>query len=453
MGSDGKNTDTIIYGLDARMDPKKSAAYGVQYMILFTANSAVMPVIIAKGLGLESVAISEMLLRTFFLCGVLSILQTRFGHRYPIIDGPSGLWLSVWLCLASVTTAMNGDMAALRAHIELSMVVSGLFIIVLGLSGKMKYIARLFTPLVNGVFLVLMPIQLSKSFVQGMLGTVYGGSEADPKSFAAFAVTVTVMIIINIFATPFIKSIAILIAISIGWAFASAIGVAGNIEMAGLKSFIILPEVFSWGAPAYDPGILITFVLGAFLLFANFFGSVMGMSDLLDVKMSDRQLNRGTLFFGVTTIATGVFTTIGFVPFATSIGIVRMTGVAARKPFYWGCAAMIALSLIGPVGMFFAAIPPPVGYGSLLVLFGIIFKQGTDSIKKAEVTERSGFALGVSMLIGTGLMMQPFAVFEHLPAILLPFASNGLLVGVILAIVFEQALMERPKKKKGNTDV
>jgi len=140
----------VKYGLNAELEPGKLAAYSFQHMILLIANAAVMPVIIARGLGLDSAEISSMLLRTFFICGVLSILQTRFGHRYPIIDGPSGMWLTVWISLASVIGAMGGDYAALRVHLIFGMLVSGGFVIVLGLSGRMKYIARLFTPLVTG---------------------------------------------------------------------------------------------------------------------------------------------------------------------------------------------------------------------------------------------------------------------------------------------------------------
>jgi len=440
--------EIIEYGLDANLSSGKTVAYGFQHMILLIANAAIMPVIIARGLGLGSTEISDMLLRTFFICGVLCILQTRFGHRYPIIDGPSGMWLTVWIGLASVASVMHGDMALLRSNIEFGMLISGVIVIVIALSGRMKYIAKLFTPLVNGVFLILMPIQLSKSFIGGMLGTVYGGTVIDGKSLAAFWITVATMILVNIFGAPFVKSIAILIGIAVGWIFAAAVGIGSFTDAAGASSIIKLPELFAWGTPVLDPGVLLTCIIGSFLLFANVLASMLGMADAINDEFTEKQLNRGTFFFGITTMATGVFSTIGFVPFATSIGIVRMTGVATRKPFYLGSAAMIVLGIIGPVGLFFAAIPPSVGYGSLCVLFAIIVKQGADYIKKAELTERKGFAFGISLLTGTGIMMQPFDLFSTLPTFIIPFVSNGLLVGVILTIILEQALKERVKVKQ-----
>ena len=433
----------IKYGLDASLDPAKTLAYSLQHLILLLANSAIMPVIIARVLGLETLEISEMLLRTFFLCGVLSILQTRFGHGYPIIDGPSGMWMTVTISLASVVSVMNGDLVALRTHIEFGMIVAGVLVVIIGLSGKMKYIAGLFSPLVSGVFLLLMPIQLSKSLVGGMLGTVYGGNEIDSGSFFAFWVTLIVTVLVSIFASPFLKSIAILVGIGVGWVFAIAIGIGNFSDIPEMTSIIVLPQIFAWGMPAFDPGILITCIIGAFLLFTNFIASVQGLADVVGDDFTDKKLNRSIALFGVSTIATGSFSTVGFVPFATSIGIVRMTGVATRKPFYIGSIAMIILGILGPVGLFFAAIPPSVGYGAMTVLFAVIVKQGIDYLKKAKLTERNGFAFGIGMVIGTGIMMQPFELFTTLPSFVVPFVSNGLLVGVILAIVLEQVIKEK----------
>lgn len=436
----------IKYGLDDPIENNKVVVYGLQHMIIFIANAVIMPAIVAKGLGLEHQEISDLILRTIFLCGVLSIIQTRFGHRYPIIDGPSGMWITVLLNLGAITSSLGGDLAELRTNITLGMLISGVLLILLGLSGKMKYIAKLFTPMVNGLFLVLMPIQLSKNFIMGMLGTLDGSVGISGKSFIAFWVTALVMIIINIKCKGFLRSIAILLGVAAGWIAASIMGIADFSGMAEINTVFQLPEVFAWGAPTFDWGIIITCVLGSFLLFANVLASMFGMADCLEDEFTEKQLNRGTMGFGLSSLMTGIFPTVGFTVFATSIGIVRVTGVATRKPFYAGCVALIVLGLFAPVGMFFASIPPSVGYGSMLILFAVIMKQGIDSLFKANITEKKGLALGVAMLTGTGIMMQPFAVFESLPSIVTPFASNGLLVGVVLCIILEQILNERKKQ-------
>ncbi|MDR1029122.1 MAG: purine/pyrimidine permease [Clostridiales Family XIII bacterium] len=438
----------VKYGLDAPIETSKTVVYGVQHMILFVANSAIMPVIVAKSLGLEYTEISDMLLRTLFLCGVLSIIQTRFGHRYPIIDGPGGLWITVLINLGAITSSLGGDFVALRTSLELGMLISGVFLFLLGISGKMKYVAALFSPMVNGVFLVLMPIQLSKSFVLGMLGNIDGGTGVSGKDFIAFWITALVMLVINIKGKGFLRSIAILIGVAVGWVVAAMIGIADFSEMGKPDHIFQLPQPFAWGTPTVDAGIILTCVIGSFLLFANVIASFVGMADVLGEELTEKQLNRGTMCYGLSSFMTGVFPTVGFTVFAISMGIVRLTGVATRKPFYLGSVVMIVLGLFAPIGLFFATIPSSVGYGAMMVLFAVIVKQGVDCFQKANITERKGFALGVSMLAGTGIMMQPFAVFQNLPNVIVPFASNGLLVGVILAIVLEQILKDRTKDRR-----
>ncbi|MDR2162785.1 MAG: purine/pyrimidine permease [Clostridiales Family XIII bacterium] len=435
------------YGLDDPIELNKTLAYGFQHMILFIANAAIMPVIVAKAIGLEHVAISDMLLRTLFLCGVLSIVQTRFGHRYPIIDGPSGLWITVLINLGAVTSSLGGDFTALRTDIEFGMLIAGVFIFLLGISGKMKYIAALFSPMVNGIFLVLMPIQLSKSFVAGMFGNINGGTDIKGEDFLAFWITALVMLIINIKGNGFLRSIAILVGVAAGWIAAAVLGITDFSGMENMANIFQLPEIFAWGTPTADVGIIITCVIGSFLLFANVIASIVGMADVLDEELTEKQMDRSTMCYGLSSFMTGVFPTVGFTVFATSMGIVRLTGVATRKPFYLGSAAMLALGVFAPVGLFFASIPPSVGYGAMMVLFAVIVKQGVDCFRKAHLTERKGFALGVSMLAGTGVMMQPFDVFHNLPDVIVPFASNGLLVGVILSVVLEQILKDKPRKR------
>jgi xanthine/uracil permease len=430
----------VRYGLNDRLDNKENALYGLQHLVLFIANSAVTTVIVANGIGLNHIEISTMLLRTFFLCGVLSIVQARFGHRYPIIDGPSGLWVAVLLNLSTAESSLSGGAGAICVRIELGMMVSGLLVAALGLSGKMKYIARLFTPLVNGVFLMLVPIQLSKSLVQGMFGTIYGGAGIALKEFVVFWFTVGIMIAVYILGGAFLKSIAILIAVVAGWIFSICIGIADFGGYNVSRSFFVLPRLFVWGTPVFDPGIVFTCILATFLLFSNVIASFHGMAEVVGEDFPKKQLDRGSICFGLSTVMSGLFAVVGFVPFASSMGIVRMTGVAVRKPFYLASLAMITLGLIGPVGIFFASIPPSVGYGSLLVLFAVILKQGVDSFKKAELTERTGFAAGIAILTATGIMMQPVDIFKNLPGIIALFASNGLLIGVMFAIILEQVL-------------
>lgn len=87
------NKHGMLYDLEDKVPAVQSVIYGIQYLVYFLAGSAIMPVIIGAYLGLDQAEIAQMLQRTFLLSGGVSILQAILGHRYPIIDGPAGLWM------------------------------------------------------------------------------------------------------------------------------------------------------------------------------------------------------------------------------------------------------------------------------------------------------------------------------------------------------------------------
>ncbi len=158
---------TFLYGPDDKVPIGKSAVYGLQFLVFYIASGAIIPVIIGASLGLDQAAIATMLQRTFLLIGVISILQFLFGHRFPIVEGPAGLWMGILILLASTTSAMGFELSTLRTDIEFGMICAGVMACVVALSGLIVKIIKLFTPIINGTFLVLMAIQMSGTVLQG----------------------------------------------------------------------------------------------------------------------------------------------------------------------------------------------------------------------------------------------------------------------------------------------
>ena len=113
------DADGFLYGLEDKVPAGQCTIYGIQYLVYFLAGSAIMPVIIGAYLGLEQAEIAQMLQRTFLLSGGISILQAVLGHRFPIIDGPAGLWMGLLIILAGSATAFGKDLAVLRIFLML----------------------------------------------------------------------------------------------------------------------------------------------------------------------------------------------------------------------------------------------------------------------------------------------------------------------------------------------
>ena len=85
-----------------------------------------------------------------FCSWYIFFLQGWLGHRLPIADGPAGSWVGVFTVLAYATAGQDQLHSTLQI-LELGMIISGIILIGLGVTGFIGRILFLFT-LVTGTF-------------------------------------------------------------------------------------------------------------------------------------------------------------------------------------------------------------------------------------------------------------------------------------------------------------
>jgi xanthine/uracil permease len=432
----------ITYKLDDKLPVEKNIIYTLQHMILITIAVIVMPLVVGVLLELPQHEIAKMLQRTFVLSGIISLLQIKFGHSFPVIEGPAGLWTGILTLIASLAPSFGKDMSVLRTDLQTGMIIAGIVVMLLTLLGLIPYLSRLFTPVINSVLIILMALQVSPSIVKGMLGITKDNAMADIRSMVVFFVVVALSLAINIFAKGFIQSISTLIGIIAGWILAALLGITSSTNLVS-QGIVSLPQAFAWGKPTFDMGIIMTCILAALALMPMTYTCIKGMEDLLEVKKSKRKKNNAFLIHGLSTSLAGIFPTVAFMPYLSSIGITAMTGVATRTPFVLASIMMIIFGIFSPIGMLFASIPASVGYGALVLIFALILGQAWKELQKINITNRESFIIGISVLIGVGAMFLPATTFINFPSVLAYILPNGLVGGVILALLLDNLL---PKK-------
>ena len=140
---------------------------------------------------------------------------------------------------------------------------------------------------------------------------------------------------------------------------------------------------------------------------------------------------------------TGVFSSIAFMPYVSSIGVVEMTRVAARKPMYLAAGGMIFIGLAAPFGALFATIPACVGNGALIIIFALCIGQALREFGKVRFESRENLIVGLSLIIGVGIMFLPAGTFSSLPPAAACLLSNGLIVGMAAAFLLEHVVMRK----------
>lgn len=424
----------------------KMGIAGLQWMIFMIAAGIVAPIAIADLYQLSPVETAGFMQRTIFVLGAAGLLQGLLGHRLPIHEGPAGLWWSVFTIYAGfIGVLYTSNIDALQA-LSGGLLVSGVFFIILAVTGFIGVLAKLFTPTVTFVYLMLLVLQLSGSFIQGMFGI-----SADHPLMDPWMALLSMIVVIAAYAfgrskMMWLRQYSVIFSLILGWGLFLIAGKAPSIGEA--RSWFSLPELFVFGMPTFDSGVITTAIFITLLLITNLVASVRLMEGIVaGNRPSDpKKYKRGGLISGVNQLLGGGFSAIGPVPISGAAGFVTQTGQKSIKPFLLGCLLVIGITLFPPVMNIMSALPAPVGYAVTFVIFSNMVVMALKELKKITVGEENAYlVIGISMMVGVGVMFLSPSATKGLPAAVIAVLNNGLIVGSVFAMFLEQFFLFREK--------
>lgn len=79
---------------------------GLQWMIFMIAGAIAAPIAIADLYNLTPIETSGLIQSTMITLGIAGFLQGLMGHKFPIHEGPAGLWWSIFTIYASLVGAL-----------------------------------------------------------------------------------------------------------------------------------------------------------------------------------------------------------------------------------------------------------------------------------------------------------------------------------------------------------
>ncbi|MFE6134851.1 purine/pyrimidine permease [Bacillus sp. NPDC057893] len=409
----------------------------LQWFIFLLANSIALPIVVGGLFHLTTEEIFYLMQRTFFVVGISSFLQGWLGHRLPIADGPAGSWVGVFTVLAYATVGQDQLHSTLQI-LELGMMVAGVVLIGLGVTGFIGRILFLFTPLVTGTFLLLLCLQLSGVFLKGMLGITTTVSQIDGfTALIAFGIFLFVVILSN-FGKGFVKSYAVLIGLISGWIIFL---IAGKVTIPSqVTHFVQLPQIFAWGLPKWNTGMAVSSFVMVCILVSNTVAAIIAINQATIHKatIEQKQLKDGTWVGGISHIISSVFSTVGVVPLPATAGFIRLTKQKYIRSFLMACALLVVMSLFPSIIRYLASLPSAVASAVLMASFVQLIGIGLNNIKQVELNERNVTILGVAILFGCGVMFLPSGALQSLPSVMQYIFGNGLFVGTVVSILLEQ---------------
>lgn len=418
----------------------------IQWFVFMLAGIVALPIVIGTIFEMNFAEIAGLMQRSFFVVGVASLLQVLFGHKLAILEGPAGVWISVFAIMAVTGTQANTSLTETLRELEAILIVTGIFLILFGVFKLSKRILPIFTPLVTGTFFLLLTAQLSGTFLEGMLGLNSGSGTIQVTEALIAFFTLFLIFGLSLFAKDWLSNYAVLIGIIIGWILYRLF--IGDTTSETEVEMISLPEVFAFGSPSFDLSVIPIAFVTAIIIVSNLVAAIVSMNQTLGIKAENKhnQVNRSMSFSGVNHILAGIFSAIGNVPLASSSGFVALTNQKRKIPFIFASIVLILISFFPSIISFISSIPSPIANAALTATFVQLVGLAIRNLA-ADMNKKNTAIMGIAILIGWGIMFLPPEAFQNLPSMLQNVMSNGLLVGTILAILMEQIWKKRKNER------
>ena len=439
---------TTVHPVDERLPTPRLAALGFQHVLVMYAGAIAVPLIVGRALKLSPQEVALLISADLFCCGLVTLIQSWgatqwFGIKLPVMMG--------------VTFAAVGPMVAIAESVPGGEAARTLFgtIIAAGVIGIVlapiaSRMLRFFPPVVTGTIIAVIGVSLMRVGIGwAMGGPPFLAKIADPASvgkmianpnYAALdnlAIALFVLaaiLLIAKFGRGFVANISVLLGIVLGGAVTAGLGKMTFEKVAKAQWFdVVLP--FHFGAPIFDPLLIVTMVLVMIVTFIESTGMFLALADLTGRKLTPQSLTAGLRTDGLGTVIGGIFNTFPYTSFSQNVGLVGVTGVRSRFVCVAGGIILIVLGLIPKMAALVESLPVFVLGGAGLVMFGMVAATGVRILAAVDYkgNKNNLYIVAVSISAGMIPLVAP-AWTQHMPHGLHPLLESGILLTTISAV-------------------
>jgi len=421
-----------IYDIDDRLPLWYAIVYGLQWVIIMFPGL----IIVARLSGIALHAKLEEEVRFFQLMlltsGLFTTIQSLWGHRYPLLEGPSTALLLTLIVLSpyGLETIQGG------------LIVGSALLIVLVLLGKLTKVVAYATPNVVGVILMLIAFSLLPHLTRIMTGVDGQHPYGDMVVFLLSLALVVIMAGFSHWFKGFWKTIALLLGMVVGTGLFFLLG-PPNLHDLQKAMWISFPSdvIHSWPR-IYWPAVL-AFACTYLAVTVNSLGSLHGIARLTDQERLPGAIGRGIFLNGVAGICCGFMGVVGLVSYSMSPGVILATRVSSR--YATACCGMILIlaALVPKLAALLSLIPGQVVGAALFVAMGAQVGAGLAIVATGEMTGRDYFVVGLPVLLGTCVGFLPENLMVSLPIGARVIFGNGLVIGILLVLFLEHVVLRK----------
>ena len=440
---------SVRYEPNDRPPVPLTVGLGLQFAILSIAGIVLTPAIVVRAAEGSEAYLSWAVFAAAAISGISTIGQAvrvgRIGAGYVLLMGTSGAFIAV--CVAALVEGGPALMATL-------VVASSLFQFLL--SSKLSLFRRLLTPTVAGTVLMLIAVTVMPLIFDMVTASPEGAAAASGPVCAA--ATLAVVLVIALRSTGSLRLWAPVIGIVVGSVVG---GFFGIYETDGIAeaAWVGLPDA-DW--PGFDFGFGSAFwaLLPAFI-FVTLIGAVETIGDSVAIQrvswrkpraVDYRAVQGAVAADGTGNLLSGLLGTVPNTTYSSSISLVELTGVAARRVGVAIGASFIAMAFLPKVLAAVLAIPEAVVAAYATVLLALLFTVGMRIVAEDATDYRKGVIAGIAFWLGVGF--QHGVIFpEYLSGFAGGFLENGMTAGGLAAMIMTLFVeVSQPRRRRLRTE-
>lgn len=428
----------LKYGLDELPSIVDLIFLGLQWFVI-TVPTVIIMVNVVAGLHFTNpVGQTIYIQKIFFVTGVSFLIQLLWGHRLPLVMGPSTI------LLVGITVSRSSSISAIYTAVA----IGGLVLFIISAAGLFNKLKSLFTAPVVATILILVAFTLTPTISN--LITSSSAPELALSNISFALIFVLCIFAVNRCVSGFWKSTLIMWALIAGIVvylllFPESFAVA-QVADTGIIAGFFSNMNLNW---SIDPGVIIAFLICFLALSINDLGSIYSVGGMLKPDNMSKRVSRGLSWTGILNFFSGLLGTIGPVNFSMSPGVIVSTGCASRFSLIPAGVILVSMSFMPAVIALMGAIPQVVVGGILLYIMCSQLAAGLSMVTQSEkgFNFEKGLVIGFPLMLSIIISFLPNSVLDTFPAVLRPILGNGFVVGVLVVLIMEHLIF---KKKDGS---
>ncbi len=444
-----------VHPVDEVLPVPKLAVYGFQHVLAFYAGAVLVPILVARALGLNDQQLIHLINADLFTCGIASIIQAagfwKVGVKLPLLQGVTFTAVSPMIAIGLAAGGGTDGLLSIYGAV----IVAGLFTFFM--APYFSRLLRFFPSVVTGTVILIIGIALlpvaAADVVQSlgpqdmagepvyrMVEGSYVLKDAVQLKDIAYALgTLALIVAIQRFFKGFLQTIAVLVGLVVGTLVAWAMGDA-HFDAVGSADVVGVTTPFYFGIPTFSITAILSMLIVMIITAVETTGDVFATAEIVNKRVGKKDIAAALRADGLATTLGGFFNSFPYTCFAENVGLVRLTQVKSRWVVVSAGVIMIVLGSLPKAAAIVAGIPHPVLGGAALAMFATVAVVGIQTLSKVDFNDyRNVVIVGTSLGLAMLVTAQPYISAAFIPEVQIIFGSGitlGALTAIILNVLF-----------------